>query len=197
MDDETTPIVWSINQIVADRLRAARTLRGWAQAEAAERLEPYLGERWSVATYSAAERSTEHVDRIRQFSADDLVAFAAAFDLPVQFFFLPRIHELVPGEPRSTFVAGNRRSGHKFELAEYLRAAFGSPAGTEEVKVSLTEALHTFPEQFDGPDLDEGPSGLVTLKQAKAEVSKEHLEEMRDELQNAVWLFDRLLETGF
>jgi hypothetical protein len=52
-------------------------------------LEPYLGERWSKATFSAAERSVAHPERVRQFSADELVAFAAAFELPVSFFFKP------------------------------------------------------------------------------------------------------------
>src|SRR5689334_19601190 len=76
------------NQIVAYNLRRARELRQWTQEEAAERLEPYLGERWSKATFSAAERSVDG-DRIRQFSADDLVALARGFDLPIAWFLLP------------------------------------------------------------------------------------------------------------
>lgn len=73
------------NQLVALNLRRARTLLGLTQEQAAERLEPYLGERWSKRSFSAAERSVAG-ERIRQFSADDLVALAAAFDLPVSFF---------------------------------------------------------------------------------------------------------------
>jgi hypothetical protein len=36
----------------------------------------------------AAERSVDGA-RIRQFTADDIVAFAQAFDLPIGYFFLP------------------------------------------------------------------------------------------------------------
>lgn len=84
----------SANQIVSYNLRRARELRGWTQAEAAERLEPYIGSRWSGPTWSIAERG-RHEDpddpsaRIRHFSADDLVALSAAFDLPLAWWFLP------------------------------------------------------------------------------------------------------------
>lgn len=64
-------------------------MRGWTQKEAAERLEPFLGQRWSRATFSVAERSWAHAHRVRQFTGDELVAFAAAFDLPVAFFLEP------------------------------------------------------------------------------------------------------------
>lgn len=86
------------NQIVAYNLRRARFLRGYSQEQAAEVLAPFLGERWSKATYSAAERSIENPNRVRRFDADDLVAFARAFELPVPFFLLP------PG-PEATDVA--------------------------------------------------------------------------------------------
>jgi hypothetical protein len=77
------------NQVVAYNLTRARKLHGWTQAQAAEQLEPYLGERWSKASFSVAERSVDHDHRIRQFTADDLVALAAAFRLPVTFFLDP------------------------------------------------------------------------------------------------------------
>ena len=79
---------WTPNQVVAYNLRRARNLHGWTQDEAAAALEPYLGVRWSRVVFSSAERSTAG-ERIRQFSADELVAFAAAFELPISFFFLP------------------------------------------------------------------------------------------------------------
>jgi transcriptional regulator with XRE-family HTH domain len=76
------------DQVVAYNLRRARELHGWTQDEAAERLEPFLGERWSRVVFSAAERSVTS-GRVRQFNASQLVAFAAAFDLPVSFFLMP------------------------------------------------------------------------------------------------------------
>jgi transcriptional regulator with XRE-family HTH domain len=79
----------SPNQLVALNLARARRLRGWTQEQAAERLAPYLGVHWSKATYSAAERSATG-ERRRLFDADDLLAFARAFELPIGWFLLPR-----------------------------------------------------------------------------------------------------------
>src|SRR3954471_4419812 len=76
------------NQLVAYNLHRARTERGLTQDQAAELLEPYLGTRWKKASFSAAERSISS-DRIREFTADEILAFAKAFDLPVTWFFLP------------------------------------------------------------------------------------------------------------
>lgn len=76
------------NQVVAHNLRAARELRGLTQAQAAEALERFTGERWSVPVFSTAERSITGT-RIRVFDADLIHAFARAFELPIGFFFLP------------------------------------------------------------------------------------------------------------
>jgi transcriptional regulator with XRE-family HTH domain len=76
------------NQLVAYNLRQARRLRGWTQEQAAARLEPHLGTLWSKATYSAAERSVDG-KVVRRFDADDLIAFARTFRLPITWFFLP------------------------------------------------------------------------------------------------------------
>jgi len=76
------------NQLVALNLRLARHLRGWTQAEAAEKLEPFLGVLWSRASFSVAEHSIDG-KRIRHFSADEILAFALAFELPISWFLLP------------------------------------------------------------------------------------------------------------
>lgn len=76
------------NQVVAFNLARAREQRGWTQEQAAEALEPYLGSRWSKASVSQAERSISG-KFIRNFTADELVAFARAFDTPIAYFFLP------------------------------------------------------------------------------------------------------------
>ncbi|MGH9271723.1 MAG: hypothetical protein ACRDZ2_10670 [Ilumatobacteraceae bacterium] len=76
------------NQIVAYNLAQARMWKNWTQDEAAEHLAPFLGAKWSKASFSAAERSVDG-QRIRQFSADEIVAFSRGFGLPVGFFFLP------------------------------------------------------------------------------------------------------------
>ena len=75
------------NQLVAYNLQRARRLQEWTQAETVAELAK-VGRPWSTAVYSAAERSIDG-GRIRQFDADDLLAFSDAFGLPVTFFLLP------------------------------------------------------------------------------------------------------------
>ena len=76
------------NQVVAQRIALARQLRGWTQEEAADRLEPYLGAKWSAATFSIVERSIDG-KRIRQFTTDELVALSRAFEVPIGWWFTP------------------------------------------------------------------------------------------------------------
>lgn len=86
MEQENPPI--TLDQVVAYNLRRARQHRGWTQAQAARQLEPFLGERWSSAVFSAAERSYEG-NRIREFTASHVLAFALGFDLPIAWFYEP------------------------------------------------------------------------------------------------------------
>jgi hypothetical protein len=79
---------WTPNQIVAHNIAKARLLRGWTQDQAAAACAPYLGARLSPASWSALERSVDG-GRIREITADELVAFARAFDLPIGFFLTP------------------------------------------------------------------------------------------------------------
>jgi hypothetical protein len=81
------PECLTANQLVAYNLMRIRKTLGLDQAQAAERLKPYVGE-WSKAVYSAAERSY-HGKRVRQFTTDDLAALSLAFGVPVVYFFLP------------------------------------------------------------------------------------------------------------
>ena len=81
--------VITANQVVSYRLREARRLRGWTQDQAAEHLAPYLGVRWSAASFSGAEGGAHAGRRVREFCVDELLAFARAFRLPLWFFLLP------------------------------------------------------------------------------------------------------------
>lgn len=85
---KSTIPTWTPNQIVAHNLSKARLLRGLTQDQAAETCAGYLGTRLSPASWSALERSVDGV-RIREITADELVAFARAFDLPIGFFLTP------------------------------------------------------------------------------------------------------------
>jgi transcriptional regulator with XRE-family HTH domain len=78
----------SASQVVAHNLTRARELRGLTQAEVAERLSRFTGARWSQVTVAQAEGSVSG-QRVRSFSANELVALARTFDLPVLYFFLP------------------------------------------------------------------------------------------------------------
>ncbi|MDQ6725463.1 MAG: helix-turn-helix domain-containing protein [Actinomycetota bacterium] len=110
--------------MVGHNLWRARQERGWTQAQAAEALEPHLGIRWTVAQVSAAERSIDGT-RIRQFTADDLVAFAQAFRLPVTYFFLPTR----PAATWTNIIFGDANDGatrlknRLHEVMEYLDPA--------------------------------------------------------------------------
>jgi transcriptional regulator with XRE-family HTH domain len=84
-----------LNQVVAYNFRRARELRGWTQDEAAMALEPLLGQRLPQASISAIERAYEG-DRRREFDAQEILAFALAFNLPLVWFFLPP-----PGDHRT------------------------------------------------------------------------------------------------
>ena len=88
MDEPETMRRITPDQVVAYNLRRARELRGWTQSTAAEKLEPYLGERWSSAVFSAAERSYDGT-RIREFTASHVLAFALGFGLPFTWFYEP------------------------------------------------------------------------------------------------------------
>ncbi len=135
----------SANQLVAYNLMRIRKTLGLSQEQAAERLRPYLGVKWSKAVYSAAERSY-HGSRVRQFTSDDLVALALAFSVPVVYFFLPprpedredvtgvRVGEMDVSWPRlfDVMLGGDRRAAvlHRaLELPEGERPAANSHAG--------------------------------------------------------------------
>jgi hypothetical protein len=122
--EEDMRITLTPNQIVAYNLAQARLWRNWTQEEAAEQLAPYLGKRWSKASFSAAERSVDG-QRVRQFSADDIVAFSRAFGLPVGFFFLPPPPNVAPVPVR---LASSENPLWGVPIAELIDVVFG-PVG--------------------------------------------------------------------
>lgn len=79
---------WTPAQVVAHNMTKARELRRLTQAEVADRLTKFTESRWSQATVAQAEGSVSG-QRVRQFTANELVALARCFDLPVLFFLLP------------------------------------------------------------------------------------------------------------
>jgi transcriptional regulator with XRE-family HTH domain len=92
----------NLNEVISYNFRRARELRGLTQPEAAAVLEPFLGQRLPQASISAIER-TFSGDKRREFDAQELLAFACAFDLPLLWFFLPP-----PGDTRRLQATSDR-----------------------------------------------------------------------------------------
>src|SRR5918996_4932133 len=104
---------WTASQVVAHNLTRARELRGLTQGEIAERLSRFTESNWSQATVAQAEGSVGG-QRVRQFTANELVALARTFDLPVLFFFLP------PDDGDGRLVTDDARTGLPWEYLMVL-----------------------------------------------------------------------------
>ena len=83
-----SPKAWTASQVVAHTLTRARRLRDLTQEEVALRLSAHTGTRWTQSTVAQAEGSVTS-DRVRQFTANELVALSRTFDLPVTWFLTP------------------------------------------------------------------------------------------------------------
>lgn len=147
------------NQVVAYNLAQARLLRGWTQDQASAALEPHVGKRWSKATFSAAERSVDG-ERVRQFDADEVVAFARAFDLPVSWFFLPPPPWAGPGAPvRLETPAGG--------LGEPLAVLADLVFGDDEQRAHMALRLRAFLDELGPNPLSDAQQRVVDLVDTK------------------------------
>jgi hypothetical protein len=162
------------NQVVAFNLARAREWKGWTQDEAAEALEPYLGKRWSKASVSQAERSVAG-RFIRQFDADEIVAFARAFDLPIGWFFMPPPPwSDQPGTPVKLSTPDAQQFGTA--LAELVDLVFG----TEEQQATLVLRFQSWLEQRP-PQLTAAQQRITAMVQARIEaLAGETLDELID-----------------
>lgn len=135
------PVRITPNQVVAFNLTEARRLRGWTQEQAATELEPYIGARWSKATFSSAERSIDG-RRVRQFTADEIVAFARCFGVPIGFFFMPPRPS--QSETPVRFSSADREDyGHS--LSALLEVIFGTPDDRDVMSDRLKAYLGEIP----------------------------------------------------
>lgn len=71
----------SAAQTVSQNVRRLRRARGWTQKEAAQRFSAIYGEVWSNAVWSQSEQADR--ERQRPWTADQLVAMAAMFEVTV------------------------------------------------------------------------------------------------------------------
>ncbi len=124
---ETLPPTWTPNQVVAGNLARLRQRRGLTQAEVARLLTSVAGNQWSEAMVAHAERSVTG-NRVREFTADDLVTLARAFDVPVLYFLTP--------PPKGIFV---HVPGSRIDTLTMLDAVLGRPDNLSEWETLLDE----------------------------------------------------------
>ncbi len=147
----TAERMWSASQVVAHNLTRARELRGLTQVQVAERLSGFTGTKWSQATVAQAEGSVSG-QRIRQFTANELVALARTFDLPVLFFFLP------PDDGEGRFLTDDSKAGLPWEYLLVLllghRQSFGIVADRTANWADVLARGIDLPPQDALPDAD-------------------------------------------
>lgn len=176
VEEPEVPLYFGLspNQVVAYNLAQARLLKGWTQDQAAEALEAHVGARWSKATFSAAERSMDG-ERIRQFDADEIVAFARAFDLPASWFFLPPPPWAAPGVPTKLQTPAAGQFGEPLALLADL--VFGD----DHQEAQMAMRLRAFLDQL-GPnplsDAQQRVANLVATK--KAELVRSSIADLED-----------------
>lgn len=90
-----------IEEVIGERVREAREAAGWTQQELGGRLERYLGRTWSRQAVSAAEKGD------RAFTAAELIAFAATFNVQMAQLFTPTETDSVEMPSGSPFYAGS------------------------------------------------------------------------------------------
>jgi transcriptional regulator with XRE-family HTH domain len=130
------PLPVNLNEVIAYNFRRARDLRGLTQPEAAAALEPFLGQRLPQASISAIERSAGG-DKRREFDAQELLAFACAFDLPLLWFFLPP-----PNDTR-------RLAGTSDRVNELYRLALGREDQLPDLYTRFRELGMVEPDAHD------------------------------------------------
>lgn len=132
--EDVVSTTMTANQVVAYNMAKARALRGWTQERVGEELAPYLGVKLSCQSISVMESSARQSERIRVFSADDLLALSRGFDLPLGFFLVPpppaqgiRLRSATTDE--DPLVLLDAVLGTPENLAEWEQALFECSAG--------------------------------------------------------------------
>lgn len=183
------------NQVVALNVARARAMRGWTQEQASSALAPFLGARWSNASFSAVERSIAGL-RVKQFSADELVALARGFDLPVAWFFLP------PPPEEDAGLHSPEATTRGVDMGVLLDVILGTPSSTPPWREALLAyAAATARAEAEGAGTGAAGSGTVEERldglaqlRAAGEVREAFgdVAEARDVLLRLAGLLDRL-----
>lgn len=183
------PVTLTPNQVIAYNLARARQWKDWTQEQAAAELAPYLGACWSKATFSAAERSVDG-KVVRQFTGDDLVAFARCFEVPIGWFFMPPRTPDDEGRPVRLATPDNPTGAEWSVLVDLV---FGEPGSEPLVGLRLEEYL----DDTDGAEPSEGErqAALAAARRVAALVRAggEGLDHWRTQLMEIAGHLDNLI----
>ena len=181
----------NLNEIVAYNFRRARELRGLTQDEAADRLAPFLGVRLKQAAISGIEGAYGGAKR-REFDAQELLAFACGFDLPILWFLIPP-----PEDHRNLQGTGDL-------VSELYLLAMGRNDQLDYLRERFAELGHVEPDESDrvlervygGPTertLLDYPTRRKELLLAMLDSHADRLDQAADEMGK---FFDHLRQIG-
>jgi transcriptional regulator with XRE-family HTH domain len=160
---EAASPTWTPNQVVAGNLARLRQRRGLTQAEVGRLLSSVAGKEWSEAMVAHAERSVTG-NRVREFTADDLVTLARAFNVPVLYFLTP--------PPKGIFV---HVPGSRIDTLTMLDAVLGRPDNLAEWETLLDEWNFADDEELPYPLSDKRRQQIRALAGEIALIRAHHI----------------------
>jgi transcriptional regulator with XRE-family HTH domain len=160
---ESLEPTWTPNQVVAGNLLRLRQRRGLTQSEAARLLSAVAGKQWTEAMVAHAERSVTG-NRVREFTADDLVTLARAFDVPVLYFLTP--------PPAGIFV---HVPGSRIDTMTMLEAVLGRPGNLAEWEALLDEWNFASDEELPFPLSQQKRQKIRAIAGEVASIRAHHL----------------------
>jgi hypothetical protein len=76
------------NQVIAHNVEAARQRKHWTQLKTVKQLRRF-GIRWGRTAYAMAVSASAKGGHVREFSADEILAFAQCFGIAIWRLFIP------------------------------------------------------------------------------------------------------------
>jgi hypothetical protein len=120
--------------VVAINVEEARRHKVWSQSQTVQQLARF-GLKWSRANYAMAIATTAKGTRIREFSADELIAFAQTFQVAVWTLFIP------PPDATVALPGGGTTLDYD-AMRHYAFAATESPPLRTRREVELQEEVN-------------------------------------------------------
>lgn len=181
IDLSDDPNALDVNQVVSYNFKRLRAEREITQDEAAERIEPFIGQRLTKATISSIEKSFE--DRRRAFTVHEIVAFALGFDVPAHWFLLP------PPHPGLTLAGADG-----LPLANLWRLLLGTPQNSQSIESRMKELQEVNPRAVSALSAQLGGAAGLPYKHYREEQMRQLLEMVDDEYSHLVDLFEDMAQ---